>query len=130
MDTPDTETIGQKYNKVAQNVDIVCPMVYPSHYDSGSYGLDNPDANPYDLVTAAMKETAVRLAGTGAMGRPWLKDDDYGTQRNTFFSPDVFRRFFKPHLRIKAAEGQGFSEWLLWNSNNEYTAKALRSEGS
>ena len=43
--------------------------------------LGNPDANPYELVTAAMKETAMRLAGTGAMGRPWLKDDygvDYG----------------------------------------------------
>jgi hypothetical protein len=120
MDTPDTETIGQKYNKVAQNVDIVCPMVYPSHYDSGSYGLDNPDANPYELVTAAMKETAVRLAGTGAMGRPWLKDDDYGVD----YGVDEVK------AEIKAAEGQGFSEWLLWNSNNEYTAKALRSEGS
>jgi hypothetical protein len=119
MDTPDAETIGQKYNKVAQNVDILCPMVYPSHYASGSYGLGNPDANPYELVTAAMKETAMRLAGTGAMGRPWLKDDDYGVD----YGVDEVK------AEIKAAETQGFSEWLLWNASNEYTAKALRSEG-
>ena len=49
-------------------------MVYPSHYEAGSYGIDNPNANPYELVTAAMKDTTKRLAGTGAMGRPWLQD--------------------------------------------------------
>ena len=120
MDTPDTETIGQKYNKVASNVDIVCPMVYPSHYYSGSYGLDNPDAKPYELVTAAMKETAMRLAGTGAMGRPWLKDDDYGIDYGVE----------EVKAQIKAAEEQGFNEWLLWNAGNVYTKGALRLEGN
>ena len=28
---------------------------------------------------------------------------------------------------IKAAEQQGFGEWLLWNARNEYTKGALRS---
>ncbi len=117
MDTPDTATIGQKYYKVARNVDIVCPMVYPSHYYSGSYGLDNPDANPYELVTAAMKETNLRLAGTGAMGRPWLKDDNYGVDYGVE----------EVKAEIKAAEQQGFGEWMLWNARNEYTKGALRS---
>lgn len=119
MDTPDTATIGQKYYKVARNVDIVCPMVYPSHYYSGSYGLDDPDAHPYELVTAAMKETTLRLAGTGAMGRPWLKDDDYGVDYGVE----------EVKAEIKAAEQQGYSEWMLWNAGNEYTKGALRSEG-
>jgi hypothetical protein len=118
MDTPDTATIGQKYYKVARNVDIVCPMVYPSHYYSGSYGLDNPDASPYELVTAAMKETNIRLAGTGALGRPWLKDDDYGVDYGVE----------EVKAEIKAAEQQGFSEWLLWNAGNQYTKGALRSD--
>ncbi len=112
--------IGQKIEKISRNVDIVCPMVYPSHYDGGSYGIDNPDANPYDLVTAAMKDTAKRLAGTGAMGRPWLKDDDYGVDYGVE----------EVKAEIKAAEEQGFDEWLLWNAGNEYTVGALRAEGS
>jgi hypothetical protein len=120
MDTPDTLTIGQKCAKVAQNVDILCPMVYPSHYESGSYGLDSPDANPYELVTAAMEEAAMRLAGTGAMGRPWLKDDDYGVDYGVE----------EVKAEIEAAEKQGFTEWLLWNASNKYTEGALRKEGS
>lgn len=120
MDTPDTAIIGQKIGKVARNVDIVCPMVYPSHYDAGSYGLDDPDANPYDLITAAMKDTTNRLAGTGAMGRPWLKDDDYGVD----YGVEEVR------AEIKAAEQQGYGEWLLWNAGNEYTEGALHSEGT
>jgi hypothetical protein len=120
QDTPDTETIGQKYNKVAQNVDIVCPMVYPSHYDSGSYGIANPNASPYELVSAAMKETTSRLAGTGAMGRPWLQDFtlrgvEYGVER--------------VKAQIKAAEDQGYDEWILWDPSLDYTAGALRSDG-
>jgi hypothetical protein len=120
QDTPDTETIGQKYNKVAQNVDIVCPMVYPSHYGPGSYGLENPNASPYELVSAAMEETTSRLAGTGAMGRPWLQDFslrgvEYGVER--------------VKAQIKAAEDKGYDEWILWDASLDYTEGALRSEG-
>ncbi len=121
QDTPDVEKIGQKYDKVAQNVDIMCPMVYPSHYDTGSYNLDNPNSSPYELITAAMKQTNDRLAGTGAMGRPWLQDFslkgvEYGVER--------------VKAQIKAAEEQGFTEWILWDSQLKYTEGALRAEGA
>ena len=119
MDTPDTDVIGQKCAKVAQNVDIVCPMVYPSHYDRGSYGIDSPNASPYELIKAAMKETTTRLAGTGAKGRPWLQDFslagvEYGVER--------------VKAQIKAAEEQGYTEWLLWDPSLKYTEGALRRE--
>jgi hypothetical protein len=117
QDTPDTDTIGQKIDKVGQNVDIVCPMIYPSHYDAGSYGLDDPNESPYELISAAMEETTMRLAGTGAMGRPWLQD---------FFGYEVE----EVKAQIEAAEEQGYAEWLLWDPSLEYTAGALRSEGS
>ncbi|MBN1630594.1 MAG: putative glycoside hydrolase [Thermoleophilia bacterium] len=116
MDTPDADTIGQKYGKVAQNVDIICPMVYPSHYEAGSYGLNSPNSSPYELVKAAMKQTTTRLAGTGAMGRPWLQDFfDYGVE--------------SVKAQIKAAEEQGYTEWLLWDPSLKYTEGALRREG-
>jgi hypothetical protein len=118
-DTKDTLTIGQKYDKVAQNVDIVCPMVYPSHYTAGSYNLDNPNASPYELITAAMKQTTERLAGTGAMGRPWLQDFTLGVKYGV---PEV-------KAQIKAAEEQGYNEWILWDPSLTYTEGALRSEG-
>jgi len=120
QDTPDTEKIGQKYDKVAQNVDIMCPMVYPSHYDTGSYNLDNPNKSPYELITAAMKQTTERLAGTGCMGRPWLQD---------FNLRGVQYGVAEVKAQIKAAEEQGYSEWILWDSQLKYTTGALRAEG-
>jgi hypothetical protein len=95
-------------------------MVYPSHYGAGSYGIGDPNSEPYNLVNAAMKETASRLVGTGAMGRPWLQD----------FSLGVKYGVEQVKAEIKAAEGQGFSEWILWNASNNYTEKALRTQGS
>jgi hypothetical protein len=111
--------IGQQIEKVSRNADIVCPMVYPSHYEDGSYGIDNPNSNPYDTVTDAMKDTARRLAGTGAMGRPWLQDFSlYGV---TYGVAEVKKE-------IKAAEDQGFDEWMLWDPSLDYMEGALRSQ--
>ncbi len=111
--------LGQQIDKVAANVDVVCPMVYPSHYSAGSYNIDNPNASPYELITAAMKETAKRLAGTGAMGRPWLQD----------FSLGVKYGVQEVKAQIQAAEKQGFTEWILWDPALTYTEGALRSQG-
>ena len=109
--------IGQQIEKISRNVDIVCPMVYPSHYEDGSYGIDNPNSNPYDTVTAAMKDTARRLAGTGAKGRPWLQDFSlYGV---TYGVAEVKKE-------IKAAEDQDFKEWILWDPSLDYMEGALR----
>ena len=42
----DDQGIGQQFEKICQNVDIICPMVYPSHYQAGSYGIASPNASP------------------------------------------------------------------------------------
>ena len=64
--------MGQKLEKLCQNVDILCPMVYPSLYGAWSYGVEKPEEKPYDIVHAALTDAARRLLGTGAKGRPYL----------------------------------------------------------
>src|SRR5690606_25757864 len=41
--TKDGMGIGQKWELIAQAVDTISPMIYPSHYAKGSYGVRNPD---------------------------------------------------------------------------------------
>lgn len=41
----DDMNLGQHLEILATSVDIICPMVYPSHYDLGSYGVKYPDAD-------------------------------------------------------------------------------------
>ena len=108
--------IGQQVAKLAANVDVVCPMIYPSHYAKGEYGFANPNANPHDLIFAAVKDMKARLAGTGAKGRPWLQDFTLG-------SPAYGVAQVK--AEIQAVKDQGIDEWILWNASNKYTVGAL-----
>lgn len=36
---PAAEGIGQDFVKISENVDVISPMVYPSHYSTGWYGV-------------------------------------------------------------------------------------------
>ncbi len=113
--------IGQQFEKISRNVDVICPMVYPSHYDPGTYGIESPNASPYELVTRAMKDAIPRLVGTGAIARPWLQD---------FSMQGVIYGVDQVKAQIKAAEEMGFAEWLLWDPSLKYTTGALRSEAN
>ncbi|MCA9352544.1 hypothetical protein KC866_04145, partial [Patescibacteria group bacterium] len=46
--------IGQYFEDIYPYFDAIAPMVYPSHYSSGFFGFSNPNAHPYEVVTAAM----------------------------------------------------------------------------
>jgi hypothetical protein len=68
-----------------------------------------------------MKDTKKRLAGTGALVRPWLQDFSLGGV--TYGVAEV-------KAQIKAAEEQGFTEWILWDPSLKYMEGALRTQTS
>ncbi|MEX1134655.1 MAG: putative glycoside hydrolase, partial [Acidimicrobiia bacterium] len=68
--------IGQRWPDVTQIVDVVSPMVYPSHYDTGWYGFDNPNDHPGPMVSNALEDGLARLA-RNVVVRPWLQDFGY-----------------------------------------------------
>lgn len=112
--------IGQKLESVADVLDYICPMVYPSHYARGSFGYANPAAKPYEVVEKSLAGAKPKLAGSRAQLRPWLQDFDlYGTD----YTPEMVR------AQIKAAEEHRSSGWLLWNAANRYQEAALRPRG-
>ncbi|MHB9148742.1 MAG: putative glycoside hydrolase [Thermoleophilia bacterium] len=111
--------IGQKIEKVARNVDIVSPMIYPSHYEPGSYNIEDPNSSPYETITNAMADSGRRLSGSGAIVRPWLQDFSLG---------DVTYGVEEVKAQIKAVEDQGYTEWILWDPSVKYVEEALRPE--
>jgi hypothetical protein len=108
--------MGQKLEKLCQNVDVLCPMVYPSLYGAWSYGIEKPELRPYDIVHAALTDAAKRLIGTGAKGRPYLLAADGKRVKST-------AEWIK--AQIQAAEDLGFNEWMLWGG---YLEEALRAK--
>jgi hypothetical protein len=102
--------IGQKIEKVGSAVDVLSPMVYPSHYYKGTYGIANPDLNPYDTITISLKHASKKLTGIPVQMRPWLQDFNLGS------------RYGREQLmaQIKALNDQGIKDWLFWNPSCRY----------
>jgi hypothetical protein len=112
--TTDDTGIGQDWDQLIRVTDVLLPMVYPALYSSGSFGLADPNAQPYELVRTAMDSAVVRLgrsAGATATIRPWLQAF---TQGSTVYGPQQLRD------QIRAVEDAGLAEWLFWNPDGEY----------
>ncbi|MGE5653797.1 MAG: putative glycoside hydrolase [Bacillota bacterium] len=111
--------IGQTL-ELAEEVDYISPMTYPSHYASGSYGFDNPNAEPYGVLAKAMQDAKAKLGEQGTVVlRPWLQDFDLGY-------PDYGAKELRDQIR--ACEDNGVEEWLLWSPTNSYTEAALKQQ--
>jgi len=55
-----TLEVGQRWEPISQSVDVVLPMVYPSHYPPGSFQLPHPNAAPYDVIHIAISRARER----------------------------------------------------------------------
>jgi hypothetical protein len=105
--------IGQQWEVVTDVLDVVSPMVYPSHYGPGWYGFDVPNDHPGEMVNRALGD-GIRRLDSAAVIRPWLQDFGY--------SADQVRE------QIDAAESYGLG-WMLWNANSNVSEGALRPRG-
>ena len=114
--------IGQLWESFIDVVDAALPMVYPSHYWSGSFGIDTPNAYPYEIVNSALADALRRSAQVQGAGRtiPWLQDFTLGYP--PYGSPEV-------RAQIQAAHDAGINEWVLWNPGSRYTESALEPIG-
>lgn len=110
---PDDQGIGQQFEKIISNVDIVCPMVYPSHYAHGTYGLKNPNQQPYETVFKGVSDAKKRLDEAGNIStvlRPWLQDFNLG---HNYGRNEI-------QAQIKAVQDAGIKEWIFWNPSCRY----------
>ena len=117
--TQDDMGIGQSWVKIAAVVDYISPMVYPSHYSRGIYGIQNPDLSPSAIVKRAIKDGLAKNKtirhSKPAQIRPW-----YQAFTATWVKPH--QRYGQTQIReqIVAAKQQGVESYLLWNPNCKY----------
>lgn len=112
--------IGQRFRDSLDIFDVVAPMIYPSHYTPGNFGIQNPAAHPYEIVYQSLmkgKGQIERYASTtSTIIRPWLQDFKMGA----VYDAVMVRK------QIQATYDAGFDRgWMLWNPNNVYTEGAL-----
>lgn len=142
MTTTNTDNlgIGQILEYGLANFDYVMPMVYPSHYPNGFYGIPDPNKDVYNVVKISMNKAVARAGATttpifmpdARIGtstpaiyskpvwdvkklRPWLQDNNYPVT----YTPEMVK------AQIQASYDAGTTGWGLWNAANRYTKSAL-----
>jgi hypothetical protein len=108
--------IGQVPKRIAPYLDALYPMVYPSHYSAGEYGIPDPDAYPGRTVARALLDFRRQLKGDGMTLIPWLQDFSLGSRQYTIVEVTD---------QISAARRQHTRGFMLWNPKGLYTREAL-----
>jgi len=108
--------IGQDPALLKNVLDAIAPMVYPSHFGSGQFDIDNPTANPYDTVTASLLDWQKWVVNGRARLRPWLQDFAYNGV--TYGTAEV-------EAQIRAARDLHTDGFLLWNISGDYSPGTL-----
>ena len=113
--------IGQDVRDLKDAVQILSPMLYPSHFPDGSVNVPGrPNDFPGETIAISMQLGAERMPT--AQIRPWLQD----------FTLPGMTEYFGPQVRaqIDAAEAGGASGWLIWNAAGVYNTDAFLPAGA
>jgi len=108
--------IGQNWEDLVTAADVVLPMVYPSHYQKGVYGVAHPNAEPYTMVKHALEDGLRRSKALEprktAEIRPYLQAFTLGPPKYTAF---------QVREQVRAAAELGIDSWVLWNPRSVYS---------
>jgi hypothetical protein len=94
-------------------MDYISPMLYPSTFAQGNLDLEDPYAEPYEVVFRACAALAER---TSTSIRPWLQhywreSDPYGVE--------------ELRAQRQGAIDAATQGWMFWNSAGKYVEEVF-----
>lgn len=108
----DIENLGQDPAELAKHCEVLSPMVYPSHYDEGFNGWENPGDHPEIVGMGTKGVLEVAASGGGhAKVRPWLQAMNH---KSSTYGPEYIQK------EIRSSDASGGTGWLLWNPGQNY----------
>jgi hypothetical protein len=102
--------IGQDMEDIARTADVICPMVYPSHFGTRFYKKLTAEEHPYRIVRDSGTRSRL-LSGGDSIIRPYLQAFN---MRSPTWGPGYLR------VQVKGAEESGCSGYIFWNAAGEY----------
>ncbi len=142
--------IGQQLERTLPYFDYIAPMVYPSHYNKGFAGLQNPNDDPYKVVYTSMSEAVRRTISTQSpvetlSSKPIMRTESVfiggatttrevptGTYTKDAYSKlklrpwlqdfDYGKEYTAEDIRaqIQATYDAGLTSWYFWDPANKY----------
>ncbi|MDO9266543.1 MAG: putative glycoside hydrolase [Sulfurimonas sp.] len=108
----DDTGIGQKIESLAKHADYIAPMLYPSGFVSGSFGVKYPADYPYITIYRSIKNIEGKIDPKRV--RPWLQSfKDYAHSKRYY-------KKFEIREQIKAADDVKTSGWMMWSPSSKY----------
>lgn len=114
------QEIAQDIPRLAQHTDFLSPMLYPSHWGKGEYGIAEPNRSPGPITTKSLGDFQKAVEGSPAALVPWFQDFTLGI---SYGETEV-------RAQIDAAAELGVKDFLLWDASCTYTAAALDRQKS
>ncbi len=104
------DIIGQKVENFAKHVEVIYPMLYPSHFTGDRFRMANPGETIRDGTTRGI----VRVKGTGVRIQPFIQAFPYNIQ----WAHVTLDKYVE--AQIAAAESTEARGWVAWNAKGDY----------
>jgi hypothetical protein len=109
------DLVAQDVAQMARQADYLVPTIHPAYWISGQVGVENPIAQPGELVGRVLTRFATAAADSGTVLAPSLQD--FSARGVTYGDDDV-------RAEIAATQAVG-GRFMLWDPSVTYTAGAL-----
>jgi hypothetical protein len=106
----DWSLVGQYIPEVAKNVDVIYPMVYPSHISPGYNGFFNPYGAPYSFIYDSISKFIAAADGNAEI-RTWV-------QGFPLRIPNYGPWFVEEQVR--GTYNAGANDFVIWSPGNRY----------
>lgn len=114
--------IGQRIEDLAQQLDYLSPMLYPSGFHLGLPKYRNPVANTGAVIRLTLENGKTRTGLSSKSFRPWLQAfRDYAFDKRLFGDAEI-------REQIQSANDFGSNGWMLWNPRNVYSTDGLEKQ--
>lgn len=119
----DDGNVGQNFLQIAQQVDVISSMIYPSHWNDGAFGAAKPDKEPARVVSGYIARELELLSSLESppITRPWLQAFTASYLGSGNFIPYTAKEV---EAQIEALRQAGVPEYLLWDPSNHYFEQA------
>jgi hypothetical protein len=104
--------VGQNIRVLLPHLDVISPMLYPSHFHDKFLNGRDPDNHPFEIMEKSMQHLDDLTSGVKIGVRPWVQ--------GFWYEPD------KITAQIKGLEKGGCRDFLVWNPAGQY-AKTIQA---
>lgn len=114
--------IGQDYDIIAKYADVICPMLYPSHFPR-EFKSEYEEKRAYHIIREGTYKGVERRGSRSTGVQPYIQGFKW---RAPFFGSQYLLD------QMQAARESGAVGWIIWNASNNYSQlwRALKQEST